>query len=411
MKRVGSVSWRIAVVAALVLIVGVALCLSGCPKKPEGDVTPEPIGEQPTAPIEPSGEPVKVGAIFSVTGPASPLGDPEKKTVELLVGQINEAGGVLGRPLEVIVKDDKSEPADAVIAMKDLIENEEVVAIIGPSRTPTTLAIKEECQEAEVPLISCAAGKEITDPVASYVFATPQTNALAAEKCFEYLTEEGIKSIAVLSVANSYGEDGLANIEAFADEKGIEIAAKETFGGEDTDMSAQLTSIKSANPGAIIIWGTNPGPAIATKNAKTLGIDVPIVQSHGVANMKFIELAGDAANGVQLPAGRLIVCDQIPDDDPQKEVLDSFAVDYQAEYDELPNTFAGHAYDSLHIVVKALEAAGEVDRAKLRDAIEQTTGFVGTGGTFNYSAEDHNGLTVDAFVWVEIVDGKWTLAE
>jgi len=364
-----------------------------------------------TGTAAPTGEPIKVGAIFSVTGPASPLGDPEKKTVELLVEQINEGGGVLGRPLEVIVKDDKSEPQDAVIAMKDLIETEEVVAIIGPSRTPTTLAIRDECQKAGVPLISCAAGKGITDPVTSYVFATPQTNALAAEKCFEYVTKESIETVAILYVGNAFGEDGLANLEASAKAAGVEVVSKETFGGEDTDMTAQLTNIKAKAPGAIIIWGTNPGPAIATKNARTLNIDVPILQSHGVANAQFIELAGDAANGVQLPAGRLIVYDQISADDPQKEVLDAFAADYEAKYDGPPNTFAGHAYDGLHIVCNALEKAGEADRAKLRDAIEQTTGFVGTAGTFNYSAEDHSGLTVDAFVWVKIEDGKWVLAE
>ncbi len=410
MKRVGSMPWRLMGSVILVLAVAVALGLSGCPPKQKEPIEP-PETEVAPPPAEPTGEPIKVGAIFSVTGPAAPLGEPEKNTVEMLVEQINAEGGVLGRPLEVIVKDDESEPQPAVIAMKDLIENEEVVAIIGPSRTPTTLAIKDECQKAEVPLISCAAAKEITDPVASYVFSTPQTNALAAQKCFEYIEKEKIESIAVLSVSNSFGEDGLANLKAFAEEKNVKIVAAATFGGEDTDMSAQLTSIKGKNPGAILIWGTNPGPAIATKNAKTLGIKVPIIQSHGVANAQFIELAGDAANGVQLPAGRLIVYDQIPEDDPQKEVLDSFAADYEAKYGGPPNTFAGHAYDALHIVCNALEAAGEADRAALRDAIEKTTGFVGTAGIFNYTAEDHNGLTVDAFVWVKIEDGKWVLAE
>ena len=411
MRTFGSTSWRFVGSVVLVLAVAVALGLSGCPPKPTDDeAVPLPVMED-TGPAAPTGDPIKVGAIFSVTGPASPLGDPEKKTVELLVEQINDGGGVLGRPLEVIVKDDKSGPDEAVIHAKDLIETEEVVAIIGPSRTPTTMPLKDICQEDEVPLISCAAGKGITDPVASYVFATPQTNALAAEKCFEYVENEGIESVAVLSVSNSFGEDGLANLEAFAKEAGVEIVANETFGGEDTDMEAQLTKIKGTDPGAIIIWGTNPGPAIATKNANTLGIDVPILQSHGVANAQFIELAGDAANGVQLPAGRLIVYDQIGADDPQKDVLDGFAADYKAKYDGPPNTFAGHAYDALHIVCNALEKAGEADRAALRDAIEETTEFVGTAGIFNYTADDHNGLTVDAFVWVKIEDGKWTLAE
>ena len=178
----------------------------------------------------------------------------------MLVDQINEEGGVLGRPLEVIVKDDQSLPDPAVKATEDLI-GQDVVAIIGPSRTPTTMAIKEKCQDAEVPLIACAAGKVTTDPVASFVFAVPQTNALAVESCFDYLGEEGITKIAVISVENSFGEDGVDNIEKFAEERGVEIVASETFGGTATDMTTQLTKIKVANPAAIICWGTNPGPA------------------------------------------------------------------------------------------------------------------------------------------------------
>ncbi len=412
MKTVQSKWIQVLTVSCLVVAVVVTLCLTGCPPKPTPG-PPTPIPPRPPKAVKPAptGEPIKIGAIFSVSGPASPLGDPEKKTVELLVDQINANGGVLGRPLGVIVKDSKSEPTEAVLACKDLIEGEQVVAIIGPSRTPTTMAIKDACQAAEVPLVSCAAGKTITDPVASYVFAVPQTNALAVEACFGYLEKEGIDKVAFIYVANSYGEDGYNNAQAIAAERGIELVAVETFGGEDTDMTAQLTKIKAKSPGAIVCWGTNPGPSIVTKDAQTLGIDVPILQSHGVANMKFIELAGDSANGVQLPAGRLIVYDQIGTDDPQKAMLDEFAAAYKAKYDAEPNTFAGHAYDALWITVNALEAAGEADRAKLRDAIEQTQEFVGTAGIFNYSADDHNGLTMDAFVWVKIVDGKWTLAE
>jgi len=402
---------RVVGVSCMVLAVVVALCLSGCPPKPT-PVGPEPIvPPMPPDRPAPTGEPIKVGAIFSVTGPASPLGDPEKKTAELLQDQINANGGVLGRPLEIIIKYDKSDPTETVLAAKDLIDSGEVVAIVGPSRTPTTMAIKPICQEEKVPLVCCAAGKVITDPVVSYVFAVPQTNTLAIGKVFDYIAAEGMTKVALIYVANGYGEDGRDNARTIAAERGVELVATETFGGDDTDMTAQLTRIKAKSPEAIICWGTNPGPSIVTQNAKTLGIDVPILQSHGVANLQFIELAGEAANGVQLPAGRLIVYDQIADTDPQKEVLSKFAADYEAKYGNPPNTFAGHAYDALWITVNALEKAGEADRAKLRDAIEQTEGFVGTAGIFNYSAEDHNGLTKEAFVWVEIADGTWKLAE
>jgi branched-chain amino acid transport system substrate-binding protein len=389
--------------------------LAGCAQKPAetpGTTTTAPAKPAATAPGKaPNGEPIKIGAIFSVTGPGAPLGTPEKNAIEMLAEQANAKGGVLGRPIEVIVKDNKTDPQETVIAAKDLIDNEKVVAIVGPSDTSTTMAIKDLCEQAKVPLISCAAGKTITDPVASYVFATPQTNALAAEKMVAQAKKEGASSIAVLSVDNGFGKDGLANTEAAAAKEALPIVAKASFAPEDTDMTAQLTQIKGAKPGAVLIWGTNPGPAIAVKNAKTLALGVPIILSHGVANAKFLELAGDAAEGVQLPAGRLIVVDQIAASDPQKELLTKFAADYLAKVKAPADTFAGHAYDAFEITVKAIEKAGAPDRGKVRDAIEQLGEFVGTAGTFRYTAQDHNGLTVEAFVWVKVEGGKWKLAE
>ena len=238
----------------------------------------------------------------------------------------------------------------------------------------------------------------------------PQTNTLAVEKCFEYLEEEGIDTVASIYVANPYGEDGQNNIKAIAAKKGIKIVATETFGGDDTVMETQLTKIKAAKPGALVCWGTNPGPSLITKQAKTIGLDVPILQSHGVANQTFIDLAGEDANGVQLPAGRLIVWEQLADDDPFKSLLEEFATAYEAKYGDAPSTFAAHAYDAFWITINAIEMAGEADRAKVRDAIEQIE-FMGTAGEFKYSAEDHNGLTLAAFAWVKIVDGAWQLVE
>ncbi len=400
----------------LVVLAASVVWLVGCPKPSvaPGDMPPpveQPPLEEPT--VAPTGEPIKIGAIFSVTGPAAPLGVPEKETVELLVEKINSSGGVNGRPLEVIVKDDKSEPTETALAAKDLVETEQVVAIIGPSRSPCAMAIVDYCQEQEVPLIACAAAGPVTNPVAErkWVFAVPQTDILAVAKIVEYLKAKDIKKVATIYVSNTFGESGQAQLEKQLGDAGVELLASETFGSEDTDMTAQITKIKGMSPEAVICWGTNPGPATVAKNMKTLGLDVPLLQSHGVANQGFINLAGDAANGVMLPAGRLIVVDEVADDDVQKEVLASYAADFTAAYDKPADTFGGHAYDALTLVVKALESAGSTDAAALRDAIESTKDYVGTAGVFNYGADDHNGLTIDAFVWVKIVDGNWKLAE
>lgn len=405
---------------ALMLVLAVVM-LSGCPK----DGVETDGGEVPLTPPDgldtdaggdvaaPTGDPVKIGAIFSVTGPAGPLGEPEKMAAELIQDQINAAGGVLGRPLEVIIKDDKSVPDDTVLACQDLIETDKVVAVIGPSRTPCATAIKDICTENEVPLVACAAGQAITQPVEErkWVFAVPQTDTLAVAKIIDYLEAEGITKVATIYVTNSFGESGQAQLELLLGAAGIDIVATESFGGEDADMTPQLTTIKGAAPEAVICWGTNPGPAQVAKDMKKLEIDVPLIQSHGVANAKFLSLARDAAEGVMLPAGRLLVWQSVPDDNEQKPVLKEFAEAFSEKHGQDADTFAGHGYDALHMVINAIEAAGDDDPAKIRDAIEATSGFIGTAGTFNYSASDHNGLDEDAFVWVKIENGAWVLDE
>ncbi len=353
-------------------------------------------------------EPYKIGAIFSVTGRAAPLGTPEKETAEMLVDQINKAGGIKGHKIELIIEDDASEEGKAVMAAKKLLEKDDVLAVIGPSVSGNSLAIMKLFEAAKTPLISCAASVKIVEPVNPWVFNTPQTDRLAVTKILKYFEKKKIKKIAFISDSNAYGESGRIEIENLAPRYGIEIVAKEKFGGEDTDMTAQLTHIKGTDAQAIVCWGTNPGPAVVTRNMKQIGLKIPLVQSHGIANRKFIELAGGAADGVILPAGRLIVADQLPNSDKQKAVLIKYAKDYKAKYKKDADTFGGHAFDALSILSKALAKSG-TDKAKLRKEIENTKGYVGTGGIFTYTPKNHNGLQSDAFVMVKVVKGDWSL--
>jgi branched-chain amino acid transport system substrate-binding protein len=214
--------------------------------------------------------------------------------------------------------------------------------------------------------------------------------------------------VASLSDNTGFGKSGLAELRVLLPEAGISLVASEEYGPRDPSMETQLTKIRGTRAQAVICWGTPPGPAIVAKNMRQLGMEIPLICSHGVANETFLRIAGEAANGVVLPAGRLLVLDQIPADHPQAPVLEDYARRYQQEFGKPADTFGGHAWDAIHLVANALGPAGP-DRAALRDAIEGTTGFVGTGGVFNFSPEDHNGLTKDAFVMVEVVDGEWKL--
>lgn len=352
----------------------------------------------------------KIGGIFDSTGPASFLGDPEKKTMEMMVEQINAAGGIDGEMVEAVIYDSEGDPAKAVSSVNKLLHKDNVLAIIGPSTTPTTLAITNFVEKAEVPLISCAAGVEITSPVKSWVFKTAQSDLLAVAAIYKTMQAKNIKKIGIITVANAFGESGKNQLVGQAKSFGIEVVKQESFGPNDTDTTSQLTKIKSASPDAIVCWGTNPGPAVVAKNVKQLKMDIPLYQSHGVASPKFIELAGDAAEGIILPTGKILVTKLLGADDPQKKILEKYESDYTAKFKSNVSGFGGYAYDAMNMLASALKGSGG-DKGKIRAALEATQKYVGVTGEFNFSATDHNGLSPDAFVMIEIKGGTWKLLD
>jgi branched-chain amino acid transport system substrate-binding protein len=357
-------------------------------------------------------EPFVIGGIFSATGPQSYLGDPEKKTMEMLAAEINAKGGIKGVPLKVIIEDDEGDSTKARLHAEKLVHKDKVLAIVGPSLTPTSMTVLEVTQKAKVPLISCAAAAQITSPAdqRQYVFKTAQTDQMAVARIFTYLKAKGITKVAILTMTNSFGDAGMKQLTGQAPAAGMEIVAQETFGEKDTDMTPQLTSIKGKNPQAVIVWGTGPAPALVAKNMKQLGLKMPLVQSHGAASQKFIELAGDAADGILMPAGKLTVYKLLPDSDPQKAVAKAYDEKFQAKFNKPASGFGGYAYDAMAMLVMALEKAG-ADREKIREALEQTKNHVGVSGVFNMSPQDHNGLTPDAFIIVKIDKGAFALAD
>ena len=351
-------------------------------------------------------EPIKIGAVFSVTGPASWLGEPERNTAKMIEAEVNAAGGINGVPIEVIVEDTVGLEPNTVNAVKKLISKDNVVAIIGPSRSGSTMAVKDIVEQAEVPLVSCAAAEAIVNPLAKWVFKTPQKDSDAAIRILEHMQSKGIKKIAIITGTTGFGAEGRKQLMKYAPEMGIEIVADETYGPGDTDMTAQLTKIKGSEAEALVNWSIVPAQVIVAKNLRQLEMDIPLYQSHGFGNPKFAEACGEAGNGIIFPAGRLLVVDTLSDDNPQKALLAKYKADYEGQFKDTVSTFGGHAYDALWLVINALKAEGP-DKAKVRDYIENTKGFVGTGGVFNFSAEDHCGLQKDAFEMITVKDGKF----
>ena len=356
---------------------------------------------------------IKIGSVLSITGPASFLGDPEDKTLKLYVDKINAAGGVVGKKIELIVYDDGGDASKARTFATRLVEDDGVVAMVGGSTTGTTMAMIPVFEEAKVPFISLAGGIEVVDPVRKYVFKTPHTDKMACEKIFENLKLRGFAKIGMISGTDGFGASMRAQCLKVAASYGIQVAADETYGPRDTDMTAQLTKIKNtAGIQAVVNPGFGQGPAIVTRNYAQLAMAAtPLYQSHGVASKSFIELAGPAAEGVRLPAAALLVGDKLPDGDPQKKVVVDYKQAYEASAKQPVSTFGGHAYDGLAIMVDAMKRANSTDSGKVRDEIEKTKGFVGTGGIVTMSPTDHLGLDLSAFRMLEIKGGDWTMVQ
>ena len=355
-------------------------------------------------------ESYKIGAIFSVTGPASWLGEPERNTAKMIVDQINATGGINGHPLELIVYDTEGDETKAVLNAKKLIEKDNVLAIIGPSCSGPSLAIIPTITKAQVPNISCAAAASIVSPVKKWVFKTPQSDVFCAEVMYEYMKTKGITKVAIISVSSGFGDNGRQELLKASEKMGIKVVADERYGGKDTDMTAQLTKIKGTDAQAIINWSIGPTQVIVTKNVSQLGIKIPLFQSHGFGNTKNIEQAGGSAESVLAPIGRLLVADVLPSYHYHKSLLMNYNNEYKAKFGAESSTFGGHAYDAMHILIAALSNVGP-DRVKIRDYVENMRGFIGTAGIFNFSPDDHNGLTKDSFEMLKVKGPRFVLAD
>ncbi len=355
-------------------------------------------------------DPIKIGSVLSVTGPAAFLGDPELKTLQIYVDKINADGGVLGRKLELVHYDDGSESNKANSFAKRLIESDNVDVIIGGTTTGATMAMAPLVEKAGVPFVSLAGAVVIIEPAKKWVFKTPHTDRMAAEKVFEDMKKRGISKVGLLSETSGFGQSGRKEVQHVAGKYGITLVADETYGPKDTDTTAQLTKIKGA-PGvqAIFVFGLGQGPAVVTKNYGQLGINLPLYQSHGVASDEYIKLSGKAAEGVRLPTPAMLVANALPANDPQKSIVVGYNKTYRDKFKAEPSTFGGYAYDALALTVDAMKRANSTDKEKVRAAIEQTKGFIGTTGAFNMSAADHMGLDLSAFRMVEVKNGDWQL--
>ena len=360
-------------------------------------------------------DPIKLGAFFDLTGAGSAIGTPTKLVAEMVVKKINGEGGINGRPLQLVIADDEGDPTKAAIIAKRFIESDKVTAIIGPTRTDTGMAAKPTIEQMKVPTFMCVGG----DPVVTvapfkWTFKSPQRTSVAVKKTYDYMKKRGFQKTAIITSADGFGRDGKNWLEKLAPEYGLKIIAGESFQATDNDMTAQLIKIKATSPEAIVCWTIGKAGSIVAKNAKQLAIQAPLFQCHGLPDPIYIKLAGEASEGNIMPSTKLMVASQLPASDPQKKVILEFIRLYTDVYQynrQFPiNTHSGYAWDAIYIVANALKKVG-TNNEKLREAIENTRGYVGVSGIYNLTPEDHNGLGTDSMVMVQITGGQWKMLE
>jgi branched-chain amino acid transport system substrate-binding protein len=391
---------------ATVLAIAAAIALVGCAGTQGSGSTEGPAAS--------TAEPIRIGAVLSLTGTYAGLGIPEKNAIELEVARFNDAGGLDGRKVEVLYEDDATDPAKAQAATVKLIEQEKVLAIIGATGTGQTMGMRGDIDRAGIAQVSLAGGNAVTAQFDPLVFQTPWPNRIVVPFALSYLKGQGITKVALLSDSGGYGKDGRQVVLDSVAGSGVTIVGDETFNPGDTDMSAQLTKIKSAKPQAVWMWAAGKEGAIIAKNLQQIdsGAKIRLIGTPGNGRKEFAEGAGDAATGFTFPAGRILLPESYGTGTEAYTVATSFIERYTAKYGKAPDIFAGHAYDAIAIVLDGLTRAGAAtDGAGLRDAIEETKDLVGMGGTFTYSATDHNGLTEKDLVMYRIEGGAWKLAE
>lgn len=387
---------RIRTPAALAAMAATIVAIAGCAETDNGDDAGDSSG------------PIRIGAVLDITGAGASLGGPERQTLEMLTEQVNAAGGVNGREIELIIRDNQSTEDEAAKAMNEMIA-EDVDIVLGASRTGPSLAMREAAESSQMPMISLAANVAIVEG-AEWIFKTAQNDSVVLQNVIDYAKSNGWTTIGLLRDASGFGEGVAETLNEFGQSEGISVVVEEKFAPDATEFTAQMINLRNAEADMNLIWGIPPAAALAQKAYRELDIAAPVLQSHGIGNQVFLDTAGDSADGLVAPLGRLLVAGQLPDNDPQKEVLATFLADYEQEYGETPSTFAGHAWDAFHLAMDAFEAVG-TEKQAVRDYLEQVNGFVGITGVFAMTPDDHSGLSKDALVLVTVEDGQWQLLQ
>lgn len=357
-----------------------------------------------------AGEPYLIGAVVSESGPASTLGRPAADSIQLAVDEINAAGGINGRRIEIKIVDDESNPASAVNALRQLLD-QHPAAVLGSTGTPTSLAMVPVATAAQVPLISMGSSAAIIEPPAErrWIFKIPVADTFIAQRLQQAMKARKISRVAVIYRDDDYGKTGLAHFEETGKSAGFRVVDAEAIASTATDATTQLTHVKQANPQAVLVWTTLPSASVVIKGYRELSLPYPLYFSEGAANQIFLSQAGSALDGAFFATEKAAVANDVPASDPQKNVLVHYASAFAQKYpkDGPPGIFGGFGYDAVYVLAEGLRSAG-AGGAKLRDALEHVK-YAGVSGPFRLTPSDHNGLGLEAVELTQAANGKFVV--
>ena len=352
--------------------------------------------------------PIRIGSPLLLSGRGAFVGGAEKNTLEMMAAELNEAGGINGRPIEFVFYDTEAKPDVAVRMVTRLIKKDKVDAILGISTSWTAMPAIPIVEKHRVPTIMLGSANSIVNPVKKWVFKTPVDDTIVVGKLLGDMRTEGIQQIAVMSSQDGFGDGGHQQLVAQTPNYGIKIVFDDKYTMEDTDVTPVLNRIKKTNAQAVINWSSRRAPVIVTMNYRQVGLDLPLYQAHSTLSKAFLKAAGKNAEGVKTAAFKFYGAAELPDSDPQKKVIIDYQTAYKNKFGDDAHQFGACAYDAFNIMVATLKKAG-TDKEKLREAIEQTRGLVGINGVFNYSKDNHGGLTKDNMVLYQVKGGDWKI--
>jgi len=349
---------------------------------------------------------IKIGAPLAMSGKAAFAGLAEKNTLMMYAEAFNKAGGLNGKPIEFIFYDTEMKPDIAVSMVKRLIKKDQVTAIVGITASWTGMAVLPILEKSKTPSILLASSNNLVEPVKKWIFKIPSGDRIVVAKILGHMKAKGIKKVALMSSSDGYGAGGRKSVLAESGDYGIKIIFDERFAGDEADLTPLLNKIKNTNPEAVISWSSKRTPSVVALNYSQLGIKAPLYLGHAALAPAFIKAVGKVATGNLTASMKFQAGPVLLESDPQKKIILDYQAAYKAKFKKPANQFGATGYDAFHILVDALKKTG-TDKAKLRDAIEQTSGFVGTQGIFTYSATDHAGLAPDSILMYQVIDGKW----